>query len=558
MSESPAEKHKEPPANAKRTGWLIFALLLTFAFLIPAFMLMRPAAKPGARAAHAARHGFIQMDNEEGALLFQAMQIRRGESIYHPLDSYPYVAGTYTPLFMAAVAAVDDLRNPSFSRGRNIVWGAALGIGVLLVLLTATSTRNAPVGILAGLLFLATYEVYRWVGFFRVDFPAIFLSLAGLAVVVLGRAKIVALAVGSLLMVLALYTKQTTIAAPAACMAALLLHQPRKALALGGWMLGWGLPLLVALEVFTGGQFLRHTVLYNMNEWHQFNLRVWSRHVWNMHRWFFIAGLLALPWLMFQVGRSYWAKNNSQPDSPADGSIAPLPSGLLGFWQPLALYGMFAQWNFMAIGKAGSAENYLLEPIAGWALLVCLTAGVLLRKTALAPVVWQRAGGAGLAMALLMFLITHAKVVTQPIAEQMRFNPYLNPARPDFEAAQILTSRMKEAKNPYSELAIYHLRVGAAPVIQPFIMSELARQGRWNQDIFVADIRAGEFDVVIALDDLTRSAPTDVYTKEMLAAFHGAYKVDQILQTPLWKYHILVPRGPDDVVETNEIALSKK
>ncbi len=525
-------------------GWFVFSLIIAFAFLIPVLMLMRPAAKPGARAAHAAKHGFIQMDNEEGALLFQAMQIRRGLSIYKPLNSYPYVAGTYTPLFMATIAAVDDLQPPSFSRGRFIVWAAALGIGILLVLLVTTATRNAPVGVLAGLLFLATYEVYRWVGYFRVDFPALFLSLAGLAVVVLGRARTVALAVGSLLMVLALYTKQTTLAAPAACLIALLPYRPRRALALGGWLLAWGVPPLIGLHLMTDGQFLRHTVLFNMNQWHEFNIRVWSRHVWNVHRWFFIAGLLSFPWLLFRAKKCFW--------SGADDLSS---SGLHGFWQPLVWYALLAQWNFWAIGKAGSAENYLLEPIAGWSLLVCLSAGGLIRRTAEAPAAWRRAVSAGLALGLLVAMVTHAKVVTQPIAEQMRFNPYLNPARPDFEAAQIILGRMRAAKNPYSELAIYHLQIGDAPVIQPFIMSELARQGRWDQTEFVEDLKAAKFDLVVALDDLTNSAPTDVYTDEMLKAFHDGYKVDEVLRTPLWNYHLLVPKGPADAVPTDQIAL---
>src|SRR5690606_28895275 len=102
-----------------------------------------------------------------------------------------------------------------------------------------------------------------------------------------------------------------------------------------------------------------------------------------------------------------------------------------------------------------------------------------------------------------------AKVVTQPGAYEMRFSPMVHPSRADFEAAQMVLERMREADNPLSELAIYHLQVREDPVIQPFIMSELARQGKWDQQPFVDEIKAGAYDLVIALDDLTVAVPTD-------------------------------------------------
>ncbi len=534
------------PLPAGSAPWLLTAILLSLVFLIPTFILLRPASLPSVRAAQAARHGFIQLDNEEGALLFQAKQMSEGESTYHPLTEPPYVAGTYTPLYMAAVAAVDDFKIPSFSKGRVIVWISALGIGALLVLLASSATRNIPVGIATGIIFLATWEVYQWIGYFRVDFPAIFLTFAGLAVVVLGHARLGALAFGSLLMVLALFTKQTTIAAPAACFLALLFHQPRRSLAFAGWMLLWGVPAVIALEVLTGGQFLRHTILYNMNTWHYNDLRIWSRHVWNMHRWFFLGGVVALAAGVAVLGPALLRRAEK-----AEGHF----QVLWGFWHPVAWYAVLAQWNFFGIAKAGSAENYLLEPIAGWALLVSLTSGAMLRHVSNPLATNGRRVLAFVPLiAIVAALSTHALVVSNPDAMLMRFNPAKNPGRADFEASEIIRARMRAAENPLSELAIYHLQSDTEPVIQPFIMSELARQGKWDQGGFVADVAAGKFDVVVVLEDLTKALPGPKYTAEMLEAFRSAYELERILYTPLWQYHILVPKSEPAGQSTDKIA----
>jgi len=515
--------------------WLFTAVLVSFIFLLPAAMLLQTAGKSSARAAHAARHGLIQLDNEEGALLFQAMQIQRGESIYRSLEKPPYVAGTYTPLYMAMVAAWDDFDTPGFSKGRILVWSSALGISCLLILLVAGATRNAPLGILAGIGFLATFEVYRWIGYFRVDFPALFFSLAGLTIIVIGNARRLPLIVGALLMVLALYTKQTMIAAPMACFLALLIRlEGRRFLFFALALLVFGLPPLVILHIMTEGQFLRHIIIYNMNTFSRNDLIIWATHLWNIHRGLVFAGAMVLPWLLWIVLKDVRRSGETEEVLPSIG---------FGFWQPLIIYGIFAQWNIFGAAKAGSAENYLLEPIAGLLILACLAAGSAIRWVAVQRfTIGSHLMAAVTIIVVLTGFFVEARMTTSEFAQERLFSPYINPTAPDFSAAQTVRTMVRKAEHPLTELAIFALQADRKPIFQPFIMSELARQGRWDQSKFVADITEAKFDLIVAQQDLTQLQAPIEYTEQMMAAFREAYQLEETVSGPLWTYYMLRPK----------------
>jgi len=538
-------------ARPRGRALVLLRLLVSLLFIFPMILLIPTASKPGARAAYAVKHGSFQMDNEEGALLYQAMEIRRGNSIYHQLNQPPYIVGTYTPLFMTAAAALDRLEKPSFATGRLIVWIAAVGAAALLIAMAAIVTQNPALGLLNGILFMATYEVYRWIAYFRVDFPALFLSLAGLAVVVIARPRKGTLPIAAALMVAAIYTKQTMIAAPAAVFLALLFWRWRQALAFAGYMLIFGIIPAAILQWRTAGQFLQHIITYNMNTFSARDLHIWLSHAWNVHRWLVLSGAVALPWLWWQYGRGLQRGDQAEvlPDQPR----APLHR----FWQPLAWYAVLAQWNIVGAAKAGSAENYLLEPLGAWTLMLCVAAGAGINGlyAGTRPVAAARyLVRAGVALGLLVGIILQARFLTLPFAQKGLFSPFANPGRADFQAADAVEQRVREAKNPLSELAIYHLEAGKPPVIQPFIMSELARQHRWDQTPFVDDIKAARFDVVVALQDLTQAQAPIEWTHEMLAAFRQTYVLKETISGPLWTYYIMVPKEPTDEAPVSNIA----
>ena len=82
-----------PPQEDSGKGLRLLAtVLFGLALLFPVFQLSRFAPRILQRAAIAVNHGFFQLDDEEGALLYQTMELKDGQYIYYPLTDYPYVA----------------------------------------------------------------------------------------------------------------------------------------------------------------------------------------------------------------------------------------------------------------------------------------------------------------------------------------------------------------------------------------------------------------------------------------------------------------------------------
>ena len=114
----------------------------------------------------------------------------------------------------------------------------------------------------------------------RVDLLGVCASTLGtcLALAAIRRPALVYLA--SIAFVIAIFTKQTLVAAPLAAFAVLLLRDPRYALRGIVLAIALGLATLAVLEWQTAGGFLRHIVFYNINRFsvrHIFGstLKVW-------------------------------------------------------------------------------------------------------------------------------------------------------------------------------------------------------------------------------------------------------------------------------------------
>ena len=116
------------------------------------------------------------------------------------------------------------------------------------------------------------YPVVIWAAMMRVDMLQIALSLAGMLFAIFSVARPRIIIFAAISFVLAIYTKQTAIAGPAAAFAGLILVRPRVAITLAILCTGLGAATLGWLEWATAGGFLRHVLLYNIN---RFNLSGW-------------------------------------------------------------------------------------------------------------------------------------------------------------------------------------------------------------------------------------------------------------------------------------------
>lgn len=501
------------------------------------------------RITEALAHPMLQLDNEEGALLAQAVRLAQGKPLYRELNDYPYLVGTYPPFYLWLAGSLTNLHTPSFFVGRLITALSVLSTGILLFTIVYVLTRQILGALLAPLLFLATFECYNWSAYFRVDLLALALTVSSLALLLGVSEKKWAHIAAACLAVLALFTKQTMYSVPVVSLIALWAWDRaafrRYALAL---LAAGGVPFLL-LSVLTGGQFALHLIWYNMNRYHWPDLFVWTAHVWRFYRWWLLAGLVALALLVRELIRCWRplatiqgmrdAAAYSDPTSTAGTSRAEQELVRTRFLTIVCVaYQTLSLTNFLSLPKAGSAENYLLEPLAAWSLAVGAAIGYGLRRcTAAQPGSWR--AWIGLISFLLALHAVHLHRWSKVI-----FGEWKRPAPADFEAAARLTSELARASGDVvSEVAAYAIFAEKPVLFQPFIMSELARQGRWDESRFLKDIRAGRFTIFASTTDLFSDAYTDAFTPGMREALRDAYRLDRVIQGGhLWQFFLYKPR----------------
>ncbi len=498
-------------------------------------------------------HPYVQLDNEEGALLAQTLELRGGTLPYRPLVDYPYIVGTYPPLYLAAAAFCTTAETPSFYGGRLV---SAIAAAMCLVALAVTGWRlgrSFLSAVVAPSLFLGTFEVYSWSPYFRTDFLALAFSLLGLCVGLSFFQKRVALVFSALLFACAFFTKQTSIAAPLALSVALL-GRNRRAVALFvfTYLSAVAIPFAL-LTLLTRGQFFVHTVLYNANRMNWPDLIVWAKHVWRFYPWLLglVVAALVLPHLEELSGKSSSidpSKNDTSDASTHPAGDAELLSvtppscarskdsqGVLS--SAAAIYFLFSLINFVAIAKAGSAENYLLEPLAAAALLVGTALGRFARPSPSA-----NDHSLHVQRVLTVLFLCHAVHVAH--WAPVMFSPAKQPTSEDFKLAAVLTQRLRSVADPViSELAGYTIFAGKKVLFQPFIMSELARQGRWDESHFVRDIANHRFSLIATTVDLTTNAYSDAFTPAMREAIRTHYeRAEKFESGQLWRYYLFCPK----------------
>jgi hypothetical protein len=205
----------------------------------------------------------------------------------------------------------------------------------------------------------------------------------------------------------------------------------------------------------------------------------------------------------------------------------------------VVLYAVLSLGGFLAIGKTGSAENYLLEPIAAVALLTAdgfarLTAHTLRGR-------WMAVALAG-AVGVAALLTVHASRVSA--LRPIMFSPLKNPTPADFAAAAAVAREVEGCPgDSWTELAMFNLLAGRSMHLQPFIMSELARQGLASLDKFHADLKARRFGLIVMNHDLASGDNTIVYTTQTLALLREHYaEHSRVTGGHLWKYYLYKPR----------------
>lgn len=215
-----------------------------------------------------------ELSPPESVVAAQSLMLLHDGTLYYDLNRYPYTVCAYTPVFYLLEAGLTRLGLPVFVAGRLISFLALLGLIVLCGKLAELYTGSRYAAWCARLFAASSSLLLTWGTVGQVDALACSLAVAAfyqysvfdLSVGPrLGRTLHPRLGAALLLAVLATFTKQTAVAAPAAICLLLLSRKWKIGLAFGFAWAGSVAAIAFGLNAAMGGRFLSDTVLANIN-----------------------------------------------------------------------------------------------------------------------------------------------------------------------------------------------------------------------------------------------------------------------------------------------------
>jgi hypothetical protein len=402
----------------------------------------------------------------EGFMLEFARRLAEGEALYKPLAEFPLGTVNYPPLAILLARFTFPLTGFGYAAGR--VWAllATLSVAGILFAWVRRATEQILPAAAAALVWLGAPYVYHWAPQFRVDLIGLAFSLAGVYLVwrKWGSRGVYAAAP---LFVLGLFSKQSFWAAPAAAIVTLFLFRSRRqGLILAGLTLLLGGVPFVVLNATTNGAFWGSMVEANVNLFHLDRLVAQLADLVRTY-----LPLIVLTGFYLLSGK--WGNRRA----------GKLEAGV-GAERLVVVYLVLALLTAALAGKAGSWENYFLEPLAA----LCLGGGL-----GLARLPSLRAGRrhAGRWLAPLLVLVQVALMWHTPAqaARLMRIDAAANQA---FGPEVATTPGIL-----MSEDAGLLVQAGKPVPYYDFQLSQLALAGRWDQAWEVENLRQGAFPMVI-------------------------------------------------------------
>jgi len=435
------------------------------------------------------------LDYGEAPLVDQAMRLAAGQNIYRPdLSSPPYTVSNYTPLYPLMMAPFIKLFGPSFLFGRAISVLCALASAAFLAGIIYTASQDRLAAVTAGLFLLAFPYVVGWSKLARVDSLALALSAAGLYVVFRWPTARRGLIISGLLLVAAIYTRQSyALAAPFAALVWLWTHDRWRAVCLAALVGGLSLTLFLVLNVLTRGGFFFNIVTANVNEFKVATLVHWLH---TLRKTIPILLLLGGAFLILAPRR-------------------------VRSWPLLGPYLVGAVLSTLTVGKVGSSINYLLELSAA----LSLVAGATIAWSRQRP--WLRS-------AILVVLALQTGMLMQATLREPveRLKWRLAPAKDSQSRVfRDLEWTVARADGPIlADEFMGLMTLQRRPLyIQPFEVTQLANAGLWDQTPLLDSIRRQEFPAILIYYALGYPVYQERWTPEMLSAITQYYVADDFL-----------------------------
>jgi hypothetical protein len=433
----------------------------------------------------------FELDYGEGIVWQQALRIFKPDA-YGPIDQFPAIVFHYPPVYHFTTRAIAFLFNcDMLLAGRLISRGAtvAMILFTAVVISQAASSRSwryFAVAGLVGLLLPTITAIDHWSRLMRVDMLAFALSLAGLAFGLRAYARPRWIYAAAACFVAGVFTKQTSLPAPAALFAVMLWLRPQTAIKGMATCVIASLIILIGGSLLTGGGFFRHLLLYNVNrvDWFRINLAI--NEIRN-EGLLVGTGVIALTVVFVGVAKQLSAGRSQGRtirsvligDDSCSARVTLLVYGFIGALTPLMII------------KIGSNVNYMIEFFVTVTLLIGAALIIIVERVVNHNSKSRDLVGLAFGMMLSCMLIVHAaqyktKWPTQRyIANQQKVH-------------NTLVAMMKSATKPIiADPMVALLRAGKPVLWESAIFAELGSMGTWDQRPFLGMIANHDFAMFV-------------------------------------------------------------
>jgi hypothetical protein len=468
-----------------------------------------------------------ELNYGEGPLMWQVLNVWNPSIAYGPLAGGPLVIWNYPPAYLFAVRGLWMVQGDLLWSGRFVSFLSGLGIALLLAAVIyrslpsrfGSSIRLCAAGV--GLLFLCTMPAVRWFPLMRVDWLGLLATYLGIFFFLSAESKHWKTYVAFLFFLLAIWTKQTFLAAPLACFLLTLVTAPRRAIRLGLLCTGLGTAGFWFGMRWTNGGIARHLISYNV---HKFSF---GRALGGVTSDLSQARLL----LILVGGIVIVAVSRVSRMTPVHGwkswkaklSRSPFSLAL----SVEILHALFAFLISFSYGKIGSDINYFLEFDATLCVLSGLSLAVLFWQVQRAPRL-----SAGLAAALMIPVVLAGQSLGPTFNSLVGSDGTRAMHYECSEAYRQLIPLIANTPGPVvSDDMVLLTRAGKDTVFDPINMWYLAEVGTWDQSQFLGRIESKDFAMII-ISDPTRWHP------RLLLAIQKAYQVDRVVG----QYQVYRPR----------------
>ena len=458
------------------------------------------------------------LDYGEAPLVDQAIRLGTGQNIYRPdLSSPPYMISNYPPLYALFLVPFVKLFGPAFQAGRVISLLSTLASAIFIGQIIYTQTKDRVAAIITSLLLLAIPYVVGWSPLLRVDMLALAFSTAGMYVVVRWSSTRSGFIIGGLLLVAAIYTRQSfALAAPLGTFVWLWVQNKRRAIGFAAWVGGVSIAIFLILNTLTRGGFYFNIITANINEYDLERLEWW------------LSRLLDAAPILLVLGGVFLFLGLSQMRSP-------VPGRKTG-WSLLSSYLIGASLSALTIGKIVSNENYLLELSAA----LCLTAGAVIGWSCDRR--WQRV------VLIVLLALQTGQFMQNTLTDQVEGAKWrLKPMKQLSDLEWIVeTADGSVLGDEFMGMITLQDR----PLyIQPFEVTQLANAGLWDQTPLLESIRNQEFPVILIHHFMDWPVYKERWTQEMLSAIMQHYEPTEVLAETIVYQPTEVGRGDITVLE---------